>query len=140
MLNKKFLNSFIKSTCIVLFISTLIGLASIALNGSFLAIFILSVCIQYILFSFVASIINNYFIQQAKIKELDKLEPLSTLLQCSYCQRKNIITFLPDQTERVEFECDSCKKKNLVTIGFTVAQITEPVSVMPVLPQQTENE
>ena len=62
-------------------------------------------------------------------KELDALEPLSTILDCAYCSKSNVMIFLPDQNERAEFVCTSCEKKNLVNIQFVVARITEPVNV-----------
>ncbi len=57
------------------------------------------------------------------------MEPLSTILECAYCNTKNLMTFLPDQNERIEFECVSCKKTNIVNIQFVVARTTEPVNV-----------
>ena len=135
MLNKQILYSFVKSTFIVLLISSLVSLAASLIGVNFIAAFILAFCLQYILFSFIANVINNYFAQKTKQKELDKLENLSTILQCAYCQEKNVMIFLPDQTERIEMSCNKCNKKSVVSIGFTVAQITDPVSVMPELPQ-----
>jgi hypothetical protein len=118
---------FFKSTTAVLFISTLIALATFLLNGHYIAAFILAASIQYILFTLIGNIVNNYYIQKTRQKELDKLESLSSLLACAYCQAPNVITFIPDQNERIEFDCDQCAGKNVVTIGFTVARITEPV-------------
>lgn len=135
MLNKQFLFSFVKSTLTVLVISFLISLAVWLMGGNFIAAFILAFCLQYVLFSVVANIIKNAFIQKTRQIELNKLENLSTLLQCAYCQEKNVVTFLPDQTERIEMSCNKCNKKSVVSIGFTVAQITDPVSAMPELPQ-----
>jgi hypothetical protein len=135
MLNKQLLFSFVKSTLTVLIISSLSALAIWLIGGNFIAAFILMFCLQYIIFSFVANIVNNYFAQKTRQKELDKLENLSTILQCAYCQEKNVITFLPDRAERIEMPCNKCGKKSVVSIGFTVAQITDPVSIMPELPQ-----
>ena len=119
----------VKSTTTVLFISFLASIGVQMLGGNFWAAFILFFSIQYILFSVVASILKNYFIQQTIQKQLDVLEPLSTILECSYCGDNNVMTFLPDQNERIEFTCKSCEKKNLVNIQFVVARITEPVVV-----------
>jgi hypothetical protein len=121
--------TFIKSTFIVTLISFLASLGVKTFGGNFWASFVLFFTIQYILFSFIASIAKNYFIQKTRQKELDVLEPLSTILECAYCNTSNIMTFLPDQNERAEFVCTSCSKTNLVNIQFTVARITEPVSV-----------
>lgn len=128
---------FFKSTSSVLITSGLVGLAFHLVNYAFLPAFILTASVQYILFSVIASTVNNYFIQQTKQKELDKLEKLSTLLECASCKSPNVITFVPDQNERFEFECEKCKAKNVVNINFTVARVTEfkdPMQVSPVFP------
>jgi hypothetical protein len=129
--------TFIKSTAIVLFISLLIGLAVWMLKGNFLAAFILAASCQYIVFGFIGSIVNNYYNQQTRQKELDKLEQLSSILECAYCKKPNVITFIPDQNERVEFLCDSCTKKNVVNIAFSVARVTEPIVMNPTVPNPT---
>ncbi len=125
---------FIRSTFTVLLTSTLISLAVWMLNGNYLASFILAFSIQYILFGFIGSIINNYFNQITRQKELDKLEQLSTILECAYCKKHNVMTFIPDENERVEFMCESCEKKNYVNINFTVARVTEPLTLTPTIP------
>jgi len=96
---------------------------------NFTAAFLILCSVQYILFSFAGSIITSYFTQKTRQKELDLLEPLSTILECAYCKTNNVLTFFPNQNERIEFDCDKCKKKNLVNINFSVARITESVSV-----------
>lgn len=121
--------TFIKSTLIVVLISTIASLGIKTLGGNFWAAFALFFSLQYIIFSFIASIIKNYYLQKTRQKELDALEPLSTILECAYCNTSNVMTFLPDQNERAEFECSSCKKTNLVNIQFVVARITEPVNM-----------
>lgn len=126
---KKELMLFIKSTTTVVVTSSIISIAVWMLSGNYIAAFLLSLSIQYILFSFIGNLINNYNTQITKQKELDKLEQLSTILECAYCKTKNIITFIPDENERVEFICNSCNKKNLVNINFTVARITEPITM-----------
>ena len=118
---------FIKSTLIVGLTSALVGLGIWIIGGSFLASFILVACVQYILFGFFGNIINTYFTQITRQKELEKIEQLSTILECAYCKTRNIITFIPDENERIEFICDSCTKKNMVNISFTVARMTEPI-------------
>ena len=125
---------FIRSTITVLFTSALISLSVWMFNGNYIATFILAFCIQYVLFVFIGGIINNYFNQITRQKELDKLEQLSTILECAYCKKHNIMTFIPDENERVEFICDSCEKKNYVNINFTVARVTEPISMAPTVP------
>jgi hypothetical protein len=118
---------FLKSTSTVSLTSALISLSAWMAGSNYIAAFLLSISIQYILFSFFGGLINNYFSQITRQKELDKLEQLSTILECAYCKKHNVMTFIPDENERVEFVCDSCEKRNLVNINFTVARITEPV-------------
>jgi hypothetical protein len=119
----------VKSTVTVIITAFLISLSAFLFGINWIATFILAFVLQYVLFSFFGNIINNYFIEKTKQKQLDSLEPLSTILECAYCSSKNIMTFLPDETERIEFECDSCKKKNLVSIQFVVARITDAVTI-----------
>lgn len=119
----------IKSTTIVLFISLLIALGVYNIGGNFLTSFILAFSCQYILFSFVANVINSYLTQQRLLKELDTLEPLSTILECSYCNQQNVMTFLPDDSETPEFTCNKCNKKNSVRIQFVVARQTEVLNL-----------
>jgi hypothetical protein len=126
---KKELILFIKSTTTVVATSSIISVAVWMLSGNYIAAFLLSLSIQYILFSFIGNLVNNYNAQITKQKELDKLEQLSSILECAYCKTKNIITFIPDENERVEFVCSNCNKKNLVNINFTVARITEPITM-----------
>jgi hypothetical protein len=116
---------FIKSTVIVTILSSIIGLAIMNIGGNFLTTFLLAFSCQYILFSFVANIINSYIKQQTIQKELDVLEPLSTILECSYCNQKNLMIFNPDDIETSEFSCSECQKKNSVKIQFVVARQTE---------------
>ena len=130
--------NFIRSTSIVLFISTLGGLAGYLLSLGFWASFLLFFVIQYISFYAISSIIKSYFIEKTKQKELDKLENLSTILNCAYCNEPNLMTFKPEDNNRVEFVCDQCKKKNLVTMQFIVARITEPVNIPKVAGIQLE--
>ena len=119
----------IVSTLKVIGLSLVCSLCLSFLGFNFITSFILVFVFQYILFSFIGNTINNYFIQKTKQKELEFLEPLSTILECAYCNTRNLLTFLPDQNERVEFECSSCNKKNMVSIQFVVARTTDIVDV-----------
>ncbi len=119
----------IKSTGIVLFVSLLGGFSFYLIGYGFWSTFTLFFIFQYILFSFVGNLVNNYFIQKTKQKELETLEPLSTLLECAYCNKPNIMTFLPNDNEVLEMECAVCKKKNSVRIQFVVARLTEPMNI-----------
>lgn len=124
LLNKNVLE-FFKSTSTVCFLSGLIGLGFILLNKPFWPAFIIAASVQYILFSVIAGTIRNYLSHQTLQKELDKLEPLSTILECAACSAPNVNTFIPDQNERFEFVCSKCEAKNVVNINFVVAKVTE---------------
>lgn len=121
--------NFIKSTNIVFFVSLLGGFSFYLIGHGFWAAFTLFFIFQYILFSFVGNLINSYFLQKTRQQELEKLEPLSTLLECAYCGKPNIMTFLPNDNEMLEMTCGSCQKKNSIRIQFVVARLTEPVIV-----------
>jgi hypothetical protein len=122
--------SFVKSTLIVITISSIISLAALNIGGSFLTTFLLASSCQYVLFSFISTIINSYFKQQTKQKELDILQNLSTILECAYCNQQNIMTFLPEELEVSQFTCSKCSKNNSVRIQFVVARQTE----LPIIP------
>lgn len=126
--NKNITNT-IKSTLIVIFISAVGALGCYLFHLNFFASFLLLFVLQYIIFSFVGNIITTYFAQITRQKELDLLEPLSTFLECAYCKTVNLMTFLPNQNERIEFDCEKCRNKNLVNIAFSVARITESVNI-----------
>jgi transcription elongation factor Elf1 len=117
------------STLKVLLLSSIGALCLWFFGFGFIPSFCLVFVFQYILFSFIGNMVNNYYVQKTKQKELEALEPLSTILECAYCNNKNLMTFLPDQNERMEFACSSCNKKNVVNIQFVVARTTEPVTV-----------
>jgi hypothetical protein len=126
---KETFKKLIKSTLIVISISLLIAYAIKNLGGNFTSSFILAFTIQYILFSFIGNIINSYLKEKTTQKELDILEPLSTILNCAYCNHTNVMTFLPDESETSEFTCSKCEKKNSVRIQFVVARQTEMISL-----------
>lgn len=126
-MNKEFLN-FLKSTFYVSILSSFAGFGGFILGFSFIGTFLLFFVLQYILFYAVSSIATSYFVEKTKQKELDKLENLSTVLNCAYCNKLNVMTFLPQDDSRLEFECEHCNKKNVVTLQFFVARVTEPVT------------
>jgi hypothetical protein len=124
-MNYKVILGFLKSTSTVLIVSSLAGFSFLLLEKPFWPAFILAAISQYVVFSGIASTLNQYLFYQTKQKELDKLENLSSLLSCATCNTPNIVTFLPDQNERVTFVCEKCESKNVVNISFTVARVTE---------------
>jgi hypothetical protein len=119
----------IKSTAITTVTSCIAGLGGYLLNLGFLPIFLLFFVFQYILFFALSSLVVSYFKEKTKQKELDKLENLSTILNCAYCNQANIMTFLPNDNSKLEFTCEECKKQNSVTMNFVVARVTEPINV-----------
>lgn len=124
---------FLRSTSIILSVSFLGSFGLFLFSVNFWASFVLFVVFQFILFSFVGSILKHYMSEERRKKELDKLESLSTILNCAYCNKQNLMTFDPNNVERIEFECDHCKKKNLVSIQFVVSQITQPLDIPKVV-------
>lgn len=119
----------IKSTSITALTSSVAGLGGWLLNLGFFPVFLLFFVFQYILFFALSTLVVSYFKEKTKQKELDKLENLSTILNCAYCNHANIMTFLPNDNSKLEFTCDECKKQNSVTMNFVVARLTEPVNV-----------
>jgi len=125
--------NFVKSSLTVLAVSFIGSFALYLFGFNIIASFLLFVALQFILFSFVGSVINHYITEDRRKKELDKLEKLSTILECAYCGKKNLMMFDPENVERIEFECDHCQKKNLVSMQFMVSQISQPLEIPKVL-------
>lgn len=128
-MNKEAIKQITKSTITVTIISAIIALAVANVGGNYITAFILSFCVQYILFSFIANLITSYFKQKTLQKELDSLESLSTILQCAYCNHQNVMTFIPDDLESSSFSCSNCGKTNSVKIQFVVARQTEILQI-----------
>ncbi len=119
------MKNLIRTLTINTIVSTLAGLISAIYGNSFLYVFSFFFIIQYILYSVIVTLIVNFFREKTKQKELDKLENLSTILECSYCKTKNLLIFVPDQYEKSNFVCTSCEKENTVILQFTVARTTD---------------
>ena len=119
---------FVKSTTTVILLSSLVGLGFHLVNFNFWTAFILAFASQYILFSFISHIFLTSNEQKIKLKELEKIEQLSSILECGACKDLNVITFIPEQNERLEFKCKSCERKNSVLINFIVSCVPDPVS------------
>ena len=124
----KIVSNFLKSTFYVSVLSSLAGIGGYLMGFPFIGTFLLFFVLQYIIFYAVSAIATSYFVEKTKQKELDKLENLSTVLNCAYCNKLNVMTFLPQDDSRLEFECEHCNKKNVVTLQFFVARVTEPVA------------
>lgn len=132
------MKNLIKSFLINALISSIAGLTNLLFGGSFLYIFLFAFLIQYVLYSVITIIIINYYREKTKQLELNKLENLSTILECAYCNQKNLLTFIPEQNERTEFICSSCNKENAVIINFTVARITESLPINSLLTDENK--
>lgn len=130
----------IKSFGILISISFIGSVGFYIIGYNVFGSFILLTTFQIILFSFFGSIIKTNNNKKVRELELKKLENLSTILECSYCNKKNLMIFVPDDTERIEFVCEHCKKKNLVNIQFIVSQISEPLEIPKVIGIPSEAE
>lgn len=128
-MNKIYFLNILKSISLVTITSSLGALSAFLFNVNYFAIFLLIFVFQFILFSFIGDIVKSYYKEKTKQKELDKLEPLSTILDCAYCNEQNLLSFFPNQNERIEFECTKCGNKNLVNLSFSVARVTKPINV-----------
>jgi hypothetical protein len=132
------MNNILKFLISNVLISTLFGIISVFSGGQFLYVFLFTFLIIYILYSVVAKIIISFFKEKTRQMELDKLENLSTILECAYCSEKNILTFIPDQNEKLEFTCSSCNKLNSVIMQFTVIKQNETIQISSLL-KEDEN-
>jgi len=130
----------IKSITTVSFISTLCGVAAYLVNKSFWAAFCLGTAVQFIA-GYVVSVITANDYKSAVVKaELDKLEKLSTIVNCAYCSTPNVVTFLPDEVPSIV--CDKCQNVSSVKLHFTVARTTTSVDTMTTTlkePQKNHN-
>lgn len=124
---------YIKSLLVISTISGLFGCLSFIFFSNFWFTFAFFILLQHLLYYVVLSAVNNYFKEKTKQKELDKLENLSTILDCAYCSTKNIMTFIPDQYEKIQFKCSKCNNNNSVIIQFIVARTTEPLEINSLL-------
>lgn len=106
-------------------ISSLFGLASYLFNYSFWAVFAITAAMQFIIGYMYSTYVTSKYKKEVLIAELDKLERLSTLLNCVYCNIQNIVTFLPNEVP--DFACDKCGQLNSVKLQFTVARSTNTV-------------
>lgn len=110
------------TTCLV---SSLFGFGLYLLNHSFWVVFCITAAMQVIIGYMYSYNITNKYKKDMFIAELDKLEKLSTLLNCIYCDNPNVVTFLPNEVP--DFTCDKCKQLNSVKLQFTVARATNTV-------------
>lgn len=118
--------SIIKSLVTTVVISTLCGLGSHLFNHSFWAAFALATAIQYVVGYVVATYMYGSYKSSIYMAELDKLEKLSTILNCAYCDHQNVFTFLPEEVP--DLKCEKCQNINSVKLHFTVARTTSSIT------------
>ncbi len=108
-------------------LSSLVGLGNWANKGSFWLAASLCLFIELLGLYFIGVVSRTRAAERIRNLELEKISNLSSILSCAACNESNIITFIPDNQERVEFDCGKCGKKNVVTIQFAVAVVSSPV-------------
>ena len=132
-----------KSLITVSFVSTLCGFAAQLCNKPFWSAFLLSYAIQIIVGYILATYTYSNYRKTIYLAELDKLEKLSTILNCAYCNEPAVVTFLPDQVP--DLSCDKCKNTSSVKLQFAVTRITtippshNSISAALKEPQKTHN-
>jgi len=118
--------SVFKSYLTVIFVSSLCGLAAHLWDKSFWAAFCLTTALQFIVGYVVSAITINGYRASVHLAELDKLEKLSTIINCAYCNASNVITFLPEEVPLVK--CDKCNNTSNVKLHFTISRQTSIAS------------
>lgn len=135
--------SFARSIVTVSFVSALFGVAAYLCNKPFWVTFLLSFAAQIVTGYALATYTYSNYKKTVYLAELDKLEKLSTILNCAYCNEPAVITFLPDQVPTLV--CDKCQNSNSVKLQFTVARTTtitptqNSISTALKEPQKTHN-
>lgn len=126
----------IKSILTTAFVSSLTGIVSVLVGKTFWVAFCMMTILQ-IVFGYALATYTFYnYKKDVYLAELDKIEKLSTILNCAYCNEPALVTFLPDQTP--ELQCEKCKNNSSVKLHFTVArQTTAPTPLSE--PQTTHN-
>lgn len=87
----------------------------------------------------VGYVVNVYIVEKFKkdtlLAEINKLESLSTILNCAYCDHPNVKSFIPD--DDANFTCAECNNQNTVVVQFSVARTTTPINSILSEPQKT---
>jgi hypothetical protein len=104
-----------------------------AIAGYFLALTALQVLVGYVANVFIV----EKFKHEAFLAELEKLESLSTILNCAYCEEPNVKSFVPN--DDANFVCTKCNNENTVVVQFSVARTTTPVNSILSEPQKNHN-
>lgn len=122
--NKAFIVKIFKSIITVIAVSSLISTFFFFCGVSFVSVFCLTTALQFIMGYLVSAYLASKHNTEIYLNYLTKLEKLSTILDCAFCNTPNIVTFIPQ--ESADFECSSCKNPNTVKIMFSVSRATTP--------------
>jgi len=131
------IRSIIKSLATTSFVSCLCGVASLTAGKSFWATFCIATAVQFMLGYALATYTFYNYKKSIYLAELEKIENLSTILNCAYCNVPNLVTFLPEAD--IELKCEKCKNTSSVKLHFTVARHTTNLPTALAEPQQTHN-
>lgn len=127
----------LKSILLVSTVSTVAATAGYLLDKSFWGVFLAITATQVILSFSINTFVAYDFKKTAYLAELEKLEQLSTILNCAYCNTPALVTFLPEVAP--EIVCDKCKNTSNVKLHFTVARQTTPPPTVLSEPQKQHN-
>lgn len=126
----------LKSILMTCFIASLCGLSGLIFGKSFLAIFCIAIVIQIMLGYALSTLTFYNYKKSVYLAELEKIEKLSTLLNCAYCNETCLVTFLPEVAP--ELKCAKCNNTSSVKLHFTVARQTNIVTALSE-PQKNHN-
>jgi len=118
----KQLQELLKSYFTITFVSSLFGLAAYLFDRSFWAAFCLCTALQFVTGYIMSVITVNDYKTKALQMELEKLEKLSAIINCAFCNTPTVITFLPEEVPAIK--CDKCQNISNVKLHFTVSRST----------------
>ena len=111
-----------QSLLITCTVSTFCSLIFTLFGVSFWYTFAIVCLLQWITNYVVHVYIKEKNLKEMYLAELSKLEDLSTLLNCAYCNTQNVVTFLPESV--TDFKCTNCNNINHVKLNFTISRST----------------
>lgn len=123
-INKAFIFKIVKSLTTIIAVSSLVSVFFFMGGASFVSVFCIATALQFIMGYLVSAYLTSKHNTEVYLNYLSKLEKLSTILDCAFCNTPNIVTFLPQ--ESADFECTNCKNTNAVKIAFSVSRATTP--------------
>jgi len=109
-------------------VSILVGMGGYMLSGKFWGYFVITFCIQVIIFA----IINTFLLRKDAVetlellnKQMEQISKFTVRLTCSYCSQQNVVPIVLNQENR--YKCDSCNQVNGIKMQFFSTQITTPL-------------